>query len=123
MATSRPIRLEVPDDPRYARIVRATLGACATLVGFSIERMEDVRLLADELFNALLQGGATVVRFDVEAVDHEIRVSARAALDTVDAPAMEIVRTVSRVVAPGYRMTHDDGLVTFAASIRGDIET
>jgi hypothetical protein len=59
------IRLDAGCDARNARVVRTVVAACAALEGFSIERLDDVRLLADELFSVAASSGAPRVLFEI----------------------------------------------------------
>ena len=42
--------LEVPAQSDYARVVRMTAANLATLAGFGIEEVDDVRMAAEEAF-------------------------------------------------------------------------
>lgn len=45
-----PIRLTVPLDEAYARMVRLLAASLAQLCGFDIDRVDDVKLAAEEAF-------------------------------------------------------------------------
>lgn len=47
----------VPGDARLLRPVRLAIGGLATLAGFDVEAIDDLRIGADEICGALLDGG------------------------------------------------------------------
>ena len=50
MSNQAPITLAVTADPRYARLVRMTAANVAMLSQMSVDRVEDVRMAAEEAF-------------------------------------------------------------------------
>jgi hypothetical protein len=62
MSPSAPLRWDVVVDlkaeGRYARVARTAAATCAVLEGFDVDQLGDVRLLVDEVFVALVEGGA-----------------------------------------------------------------
>lgn len=70
MNSNAPIKLTVACDPSYARLVRMTAANVATLSSMSVERVEDIRMAAEEAFiYACATNGAheLEVFFDVDA--------------------------------------------------------
>lgn len=49
-SSTEPIRLEVPAEARFARLVRMTAANVAALSSMSVDRVEDVRMAAEEAF-------------------------------------------------------------------------
>ena len=63
------IRLSVAADPQLARLVRMTAANVATLCAMSVDRVEDVRMAAEEAFIfacAARPGGEVAFDFDVD---------------------------------------------------------
>ena len=63
------IRLSVAADPHLARLVRMTAANVATLCAMSVDRVEDVRMAAEEAFIfacAARPGGEVAFDFDVD---------------------------------------------------------
>lgn len=56
-----PIRLSFPAEAENLSIVRQVAALVAARCGFTIDRVEDARLLADEAVTQLIQGHATHV--------------------------------------------------------------
>ena len=51
------VTLTVPADVRYFRSVRLAIGGLATMVGFDIEAIDDLRIGVDELCAMAAEGG------------------------------------------------------------------
>jgi len=58
MPVDGDVYLVVPAEARFARVARTLAATCAALHGFDVDRMDDVRLLVDEVFAAMLAAGA-----------------------------------------------------------------
>ncbi len=50
MAETHPVTLSVPARPVYARLVRMTAANVGTLADLSVDKIEDVRMAAEEAF-------------------------------------------------------------------------
>ena len=64
------VRLTVAADPHLARLVRMTAANVAMLSSMSVERVEDMRMAAEEAFVfscGLCPGTDVAIRFDVDA--------------------------------------------------------
>jgi serine/threonine-protein kinase RsbW len=55
--TTPVVTLTVPADVRYFRSVRLAVGGLATMVGFDIEAIDDLRIGVDEVCAALAEAG------------------------------------------------------------------
>jgi hypothetical protein len=61
------VTLVIPADVRYFRSVRLAVGGLATLVGFDVEAIDDIRIGVDELCGALSEAGdGTEISFTIE---------------------------------------------------------
>lgn len=64
-----PIVLTLAADPRLARLVRMTAANAATLSSMSVDRVEDVRMAAEEAFIfacSTISGASLSISFDVD---------------------------------------------------------
>jgi anti-sigma regulatory factor (Ser/Thr protein kinase) len=90
MPTSAPLHWDVVVDiqaeARYARVARTAAAACAVLEGFDVDQLSDLRLLVDEVFAAMVEGGARRIelrlalaggRVEMELTGHRGRASDR----------------------------------------------
>lgn len=75
------VRLELPADTSYAALVRAALAALAAQHGFSLDRIEDLRLAGSEAFaiTATRAVPDAVVTVTIIATDASIEVTTSAA--------------------------------------------
>jgi hypothetical protein len=65
--------LTVPADVRFFRSVRLAVGGLATMVGFDIEAIDDLRIGVDEVCAALAEAGTgAALRIEVLAVPGEV---------------------------------------------------
>lgn len=65
--------LTVPADVRYFRSVRLAIGGLATMVGFDIEAIDDLRIGVDEVCAALAEtGNGDDLQIEVLAVPGEL---------------------------------------------------
>lgn len=63
------VTITVPADVRYFRSVRLAVGGLATMVGFDIEAIDDLRIGVDEICAALAEAGnGDDLRVEVAAV-------------------------------------------------------
>ncbi len=65
-----PITLTIAADPQLARLVRMTAANVAALSSMSVDRIEDIRMAAEEAFiyvSSISPAGALTVTFEVDA--------------------------------------------------------
>ena len=109
--------------PRFARVVRTMVAACAALEEFSVDRIADVRLLADELFIAACAVGAQEAVFRVTPDQGDVALAMTAALPAGAGAAAEGVRfarTCADVIAPGSELSVDGGELAFRALLSSE---
>ena len=56
-APGEPVRLHLPADFRYLRLLRLVASSMAADLGFPVDELEEVRVAVDELGSALLADG------------------------------------------------------------------
>ena len=56
-APDEPVRLHLPADSRYLRLLRLVASSMAADLGFPVDELEEVRVAVDELGSALLADG------------------------------------------------------------------
>ncbi len=97
------VTLVVPADVRYFRSIRLAVGGLATLVGFDVEAIDDLRIGVDELCGALAEAGdGSDLTFRIETrVGSSIRIagSAPAGAGTPDADRFAFSHQILSVVA------------------------
>ncbi|MDX1357773.1 MAG: hypothetical protein R3232_02970 [Clostridia bacterium] len=53
----RSIKLEIPSEKSYSRILRLTAAGAADAAGFNIDMIEDVKVLSSEVFGSIIEAG------------------------------------------------------------------
>ena len=76
-----PVILVVPADPAFVRIVRLVVSSVAADLEFDLDEIDDLRIVADELVNAVMAaaGANAAVRVTIAVVDSALTVEASAA--------------------------------------------
>ena len=107
--------LTVPADVRFFRSVRLAVGGLATMVGFDIEAIDDLRIGVDEVCAALAEAGTgDALRIDVLAVPGEVlRVEGTVAHgdEAPDEDRFAFSRQILSVVADSFGYEADAGVV------------
>ena len=96
------VALTIARDGRYARVARTVVASCASLEGFSVEDLGDVRLLVDTAFHALTDLGAGPVDIQLWPLESGLAIemsTPRAADRRWTDPDAAMVETVASVVA------------------------
>lgn len=109
------VSITVPADVRYFRTVRLAIGGLASLVGFDVEAMEDIRIGVDELCTALVEAGdGSSVRFEIAAnLGEGLRIEGRSTrgAEPVDPERFRFSRQILSVVADDYGFETSDEAV------------
>ena len=118
MSDVPPVKFDVTGEARYARLVRTASAALAATESFSVDRTDDLRLLVDEVFNALLCAGAPRVVFEASPTGGELRIVMRGVVAADEAAAaFATVRRVAAVIAPGFGLVVAHGQAEFSATV------
>jgi anti-sigma regulatory factor (Ser/Thr protein kinase) len=112
--------MEFTNEARHARVARAAIAATAVLEDFTLERIDDVRLIVDELFNALVTTGASRVTFALTVGPSRLAVTAHGTGSRAVDDEYAVLRVLGDAIAPGWSLQTTNGGVTFAATIDAD---
>jgi hypothetical protein len=110
----------MPAEDRYARVARTTAATCAVLEGFDVDRLDDVRLLVDEVFAAILGGGARHVEMRIALDEGRLVLELIAQRDgggARDHADVTLVRDLADVLATEVSMELDRDPPRFAATL------
>ncbi|WP_426571547.1 hypothetical protein [Aquihabitans sp. McL0605] len=106
------VTITVPADVRFFRSVRLAVGGLATLVGFDVEAIDDLRIAVDEVCAALVDAGnGDDLRLEVCAqVGTSLRIEGTVPKGTLgfDEERFAFSRQILSVVADEYGYTTDD---------------
>jgi hypothetical protein len=106
------LSIVVPDDIRFFRPVRLAVGGVATLVGFDVAAIDDLRIGVDELCAALAEGGAGPFQLDIHAEPgRELRIEGRVThvVGDLDGERFTFSRQILSVVADDFGLEVVDG--------------
>lgn len=110
------VTVTVPADVRYFRSVRLAIGGLATMVGFDIEAIDDLRIGVDEVCAALAEtGNGEDLRIEVLAVPGErLRVDGTvpSGEEQPDEDRFAFSRQILSVVADSFGYEAEDGVVS-----------
>ncbi|MBI4936521.1 MAG: ATP-binding protein [Actinobacteria bacterium] len=118
-AVSGPVALRIPAEPALSRIARLAASGLASLTGFTIDDIEDIKIAVSEVTIALVEHGAgQPVELEFDARDAFV-VRARTAVEEFDPehPDLELCRTVLGEVCKEHGMSHVDGHAEIWASV------
>jgi hypothetical protein len=112
------VRLAIPLDTRYVRIVRLVARGVGTTMGFDVEQIDDLRIAVEELCAALFEvseGPAVELSFELQkdrVQVHGRTVAMPAA--TLDAQRFALSEQILTVACDGYSLKVDSGIARFS---------
>jgi hypothetical protein len=112
------VRLAIPLDTRYVRIVRLVARGVGTAMGFDVEGVDDLRIAVEELCAALFdisQGPALELSFEIhpDRIDvHGRTVTMPKA--TLDHERFALSEQILNVACDGYSLKVDSGIARFS---------
>ncbi len=116
------VRLAIPLDTRYVRIVRLVARGVATTMGFDVEGVDDLRIAVEELCAALFdvsEGPALELAFEMH--DGRVDVQGRTVAmptATLDSERFALSEQILSVACDGYSLKVDSGIAYFSLSKR-----
>ena len=117
---SDTVSLSVPCTPEHARVARTTAAAYGALAGFSIDGLDDLRLLVDEVFGAMGAAGVQRGRAPHRPPRRGLRVEMAASTPVPSRgppPDTGIATLLATVLAADVRMDLDGDRPTFEATL------
>ncbi len=115
MSVSRSpvVTITIPADNHYFRSVRLAIGGLATMGGFDVEVIDDLRIGVDEICTTLTEisnGQDLVLEIRVET-GQGIRIDAQVPTEalTIDEDRVVFSRQILSVVSDDYAITLEDG--------------
>ncbi len=57
MDEDKVIKMEIPSDKRYSRILRLAAAGAADVCGFNMDMIEDVKVIVSEVFASMIEAG------------------------------------------------------------------
>lgn len=119
-----PIELTLPAEPRLVRLARLLASGVGTMLGLTLEDVEDLRIAVDELCSTLVEAGnGTPISLRFEAVQGALVVRGHTThAEPVDRRRLDISRQILAVVADHQSIEHEGNLLRFtiARKLRAD---
>ena len=102
-----PIEIRLPPEPSLSRVLRLAASGVASLAGFTIDEIENIKIAVSEVLIALIEHGAGEpidIQFSVN--DTAFDVTGRTAVQTFDLahPDLALCRTVLADVCSDFRI-------------------
>jgi hypothetical protein len=115
-----PIEIRVPPEPSLSRVLRLAASGVASLAGFTVDEIENIKIAVSEVLIALIEHG------DGEPIDIQFSVSetafdvtGRTVIETFDIthPDLALCRTVLADVCSGFRIDRVNNEVHIWAAV------
>jgi anti-sigma regulatory factor (Ser/Thr protein kinase) len=127
MSAPEPVRLTVPAESRYVRLVRLAAAGVATEAGFDVDDVEDLRVAVNELFALLVDDsedplGTVDVTYTVSDGAVSVR-GERSVSATASDPGgpEDLALEILRVVVDEHDYSTAGGLRTFSLVKRAPV--
>ncbi|MDO8388957.1 MAG: hypothetical protein Q7V57_00585 [Actinomycetota bacterium] len=106
------VDVRVPAEPSMSRVLRLAASGVASLAGFSVDEIEDIKVAVSEVLLALVEhgeGAAIDVRFVV--TESGLEIHGRSAAEHFDAqhPDLAVCSTVLASVCTEHGLEHQEG--------------
>jgi len=86
-SASGRVTIEIPAQAEYIAVLRAASGVIASRLDFTLDDIDDLRILVDEAASVLLSAGAEqVLRCDIDVEDEAVRFQLHAQLPDGQSP-------------------------------------
>ena len=115
-----PVEIRVPPEPSLSRVLRLAASGLASLAGFTVDEIEDVKIAVSEVLIALIEhGGGHPVDFHISVDEACIRVEGRTMVDSFDVhhPDLILCRVVLAEVCTEHSIDLRDDNVHISATI------
>jgi hypothetical protein len=107
-----PVQLVIPAEPALSRVARLTASGLASLTGFTIDDIEDIKIAVSEVMVALVESSSGApVSLDLAVSEDAFVVTGRTAVDAFDPDGAdrELSRMVFDEVCSEHGMRFADG--------------
>jgi anti-sigma regulatory factor (Ser/Thr protein kinase) len=106
-----PVEIRLPPDPALSRVLRLAASGMASMGGFTVDQIEDIKVTVSEVLLALIeQGGGAFIEVRFTIAEGSFEVLGRTKVDAFDAghPDLELCRTVLTETADSHGIDHVD---------------
>jgi anti-sigma regulatory factor (Ser/Thr protein kinase) len=111
-----PVAVRLPPDPALSRVLRLAASGIATIAGFTVDEIDDIKIAVSEVLLALIEhGGGDVIDVEFTVAQHAFKIVGRTATDGFDVDHPDLV--LSRRVLSGVCTDHGIDTVEDSAEI------
>ena len=92
-----PVEIRVPPDPSLSRVLRLAASGMASIAGFTVDEIEDIKIAVSEILIALIEHGdgqPVDVQFEVDSQSFKLRGRSKVENFDVDHPDLILCRSV-----------------------------
>lgn len=118
---SGPVEIRVPADPTMSRVLRLAASGVASLCGFSVDEIEEIKIAVSEVLIALIEhgaGNAVDVSFVVEDGSFTVFGATEVQEFDVEHPDLRLCRTVLTEVCTEHTIDQVDSFARICAVLR-----
>ena len=119
-----PIELRIPPDPKLSRVLRLAASALASMGGFDVELIDDVKLAVSEVVLALIECGSgndVSVALSMDGVAFRVHGSTMTDTFVPTHPDLSLCRSVLAGLTVSHEIVYADGAAQIRAELR-DLE-
>jgi hypothetical protein len=116
-----PVEIRVPPDPSLSRVLRLAASGLASLAGFSVDEIEDVKIAVSELLIALIEhGNGKPIDVTIQVDAASMRLEGRTVVEEFDLqhPDLVLCRTVLAEVCSDHVIDFVDQQVRISGTLR-----
>jgi hypothetical protein len=118
---SGPVELRVPPEPTLSRVLRLAASGVASLCGFSVAEIEDIKIAVSEVLIALIEhgeGNPVSVQFSV--TEDSFRIDGSTVVESFDVshPDLQLCRVVLASACTEHAIELTDGTARISALLR-----
>lgn len=119
-AMPSPVHIRVSPDPAMSRVLRLAAGGVASLAGFTVDEIEDIKVAVSEVLLALIEhGDGEVIDIELAVTGFGFEVHGRTPVADFDAdhPDLLLCRTVLAGFCARHGVEHWNGAAHIWASV------
>ena len=111
-----PVVIRLPPDPALSRVLRLAAGGIASIAGFTVDEIDDIKIAVSEVLLALIEhGGGQQIEVQYTVEDESFTVRGRTAIHEFDSTHPDLL--LCRTVLAGVSTSHGIELVDDHAHI------
>lgn len=119
-----PVELRIPPDPKLSRVVRLAASALASMGGFDVALIDDVKLAVSEVVLALIERGSgndVNLALTLDGLAFHVHGSTMTDTFVVAHPDLGLCRSVLSGITVSHEIVYADGAAQIRAELR-DLE-